>query len=163
MKASQVLSFQATTQSLLRRPWKTYRDGTIFYGQLKSGSKRHPLTTKQGNKNYYKGTRSSGIGSLDSRGRYHVNWDKVRTYVVPANLNSSQLKPLVSPNSPMFKQTTEGYQDSFKSPVLALHNAINFVENGSSEKELDWEEMGYVHKIVNPNLAKEALVKEESS
>ena len=38
-----------------------FRDGTLYYGQLKSGSKRHALTGKQGNKHYYKGTRSTGI------------------------------------------------------------------------------------------------------
>ena len=63
-----------------------FRDGTLYYGQLKSGSKRHALTGKQGNKHYYKGTRSTGIGSWDSRGRYHINWEKVRTYVVPERL-----------------------------------------------------------------------------
>ena len=76
MRASQVLSFQSTVSNSLRRPWQTFRDGTLFYGQLKTGTKRHPLTTKQGNKDFYKGTRSSGIGHLDTRGRYHVNWEK---------------------------------------------------------------------------------------
>ena len=102
MRATQVLNFQASVQATLRRPWKTFRDGTLYYGMLKSGSKRHPLTTKQGHKHYYKGTRSTGIGHLDSRGRYHIDWNKVRTYVVPSGLNTTNLKALVSPNSPHF-------------------------------------------------------------
>lgn len=52
MKVSQVLSFQGSVSSALRRPWQTFRDGTLYYGQLKSGSKRHALTGKQGNKHY---------------------------------------------------------------------------------------------------------------
>ncbi|EDK43396.1 60S ribosomal protein L27, mitochondrial [Lodderomyces elongisporus] len=162
MRASQVLNFQATAQASLRRPWKTYRDGTLWYGQLKSGSKRHPLTTKQGNKHYYKGTGSSGIGNIDSRGRYHINWDKVRTYVVPVGLNASKLKPLVSPNSPKFIQQVEGYADSFKSPELALHSAIKFVEEGPGATELDFEEMGYAEKIVNPKLLKNETHNEDN-
>lgn len=152
MKATQVLNFQATANAALRRPWKTFRDGTLYYGQLKSGSKRHPLTTKQGNKHYYKGTRSTGIGHLDSRGRYHIDWSKVRTYVVPSGLNTTNLKALVSPNSPQFIQKVEGYEDSFKSPELALHNAINFIENGSNYSEVDLEKEGYIERIAHPKL-----------
>ncbi|KAI5966244.1 MRPL27 [Candida pseudojiufengensis] len=152
MRASQILSFQATAQTALRRPWKTFRDGSLYYGQLKSGSKRHPLTTKQGNKHYYKGTRSTGIGHLDSRGRYHIDWNKVRTYVVPVGLNTTDLKPLVSPNSPQFIQKVEGYDDKFKSPELALHNAIRFVENGSNYSAIDLENEGYIERIQHPKL-----------
>ncbi|KAI3403872.1 MRPL27 [Candida oxycetoniae] len=161
MRASQILGFRSSLQTALRRPWQTYRDGTIWYGQLKTGSKRHRLTTKQGNKNYYKGTGSSGIGTLDTRGRYHINWDKVRTYVVPAGLNVSTLKPLVSPKSPKFIQKVEGYDDGFKSPQLALHSAINFIENGSSMEDLDLEEIGYVEKITNPKLQKKETTTED--
>lgn len=152
MRATQVLNFQASVQATLRKPWKTFRDGTLYYGMLKSGSKRHPLTTKQGNKHYYKGTRSTGIGHLDSRGRYHIDWNKVRTYVVPSGLNTTNLKALVSPNSPQFIQKVEGYKDSFKSPELALHNAINFIENGANYSEIDLEKEGYLEKIVHPKL-----------
>ncbi|CAI5757585.1 unnamed protein product [Candida verbasci] len=152
MRASSVLNFQATTSNALRRPWKTYKDGTLFYGQIKSGSKRHPITTKQGNKHFYKGTRSTGIGNLDSRGRYHINWEKVRTYVVPKDLNTSSLKALVSPKSPEFIQQVIGYHDQWKSPELALHNAINFVEYGANYSVTDLEQDGYIERIVHPNI-----------
>ncbi|RCK56537.1 54S ribosomal protein L27, mitochondrial [Candida viswanathii] len=152
MRASQVLSFQATASSSLRRPWKTFKDGTLFYGQLKTGSKRHPLTTKQGNKDFYKGTGSSGIGHLDNKGRYHVNWQKVRTYVVPEGLHKTELKALVSPKSPQFKQKVIGYSDQFKSPELAFHNAKKFIELGPNYSEVDLEAEGYMHRIVHPNV-----------
>ena len=152
MKVSQVLSFQGSVSSALRRPWQTFRDGTLYYGQLKSGSKRHALTGKQGNKNYYKGTRSTGIGSWDSRGRYHINWEKVRTYVVPEGLNNTELKALVSPKSPKFIQQVVGYRDHFKSPELAFHNAKDFIEYGANYSDVDLEQEGYIHRIVHPDI-----------
>lgn len=76
------------------RPWKTFKDGTLFYGTSKTGSKRHPLTSKQGNKNFYKGTRSSGVGQHTSTGKYTIHWDKVRTYVVPAGLSNTDVSKL---------------------------------------------------------------------
>lgn len=82
----------------LLRPWKTFKDGTLFYGTTKNGSKRHPLTSKQGNKNYYKGTRSSGIGSHTAYGKYTINWEKVRTYVVPAGLSNTDVSFIKSLN-----------------------------------------------------------------
>ena len=62
------------------------------------------------------------------------------------------MKALVSPNSPQFIQKVEGYKDSFKSPELALHNAINFIENGANYSEIDLEKEGYLEKIVHPKL-----------
>lgn len=152
MRASQVLSFHSTVSSSLRRPWQTFRDGTLFYGQLKTGTKRHPITTKQGNKDFYKGTRSSGIGSLDSRGRYHVNRNKVRTYVVPEGLHKTELKALVSPKSPQFQQKVIGYSDQFKTPELAFHNAKSFIEFGPNYSEVDLEAEGYIHKFIHPDV-----------
>ncbi|GME67891.1 unnamed protein product [Ambrosiozyma monospora] len=109
MKASQILQFQETLATNLKRPWQTYRDGQLFYGQSKSGNKRLPLSTKQGNKNFYKGTRSSGIGKFDIFGKYTINYQKVRTFVVPAELDECLLKPLVSANCPTVKNTFSGY------------------------------------------------------
>lgn len=44
------------------------------------------LTTKNGPKDYYKGTRSGAMGQHTNKGGYKVNFDKVRTYVVPEGL-----------------------------------------------------------------------------
>jgi len=46
------------------------------------------LTTKQGPKDYYKGTRSGRMGDHTKHGGYVVNYDRVRTYVVPEGLAS---------------------------------------------------------------------------
>lgn len=152
MRASQILNFQSTAAINLRRPWQTFKDGQLWYGQSKSGSKRHALTTKQGNKHYYKGTRSSGIGRLNAAGRYIVNWDKVRTYVVPASLNSTNLKALVSPRTPQIKQKLEGYQDNWKSPEFALDSVIDFVEYGENYSNQDLEKQEYLEKYVSSKL-----------
>ncbi|KAG7664005.1 MRPL27 [[Candida] subhashii] len=150
MRASQILNFQSTASINLRRPWQTFKDGQLWYGFSKTGSKRHRLTTKQGNKHYYKGTGSSGIGSWTSDGRYILNWDKVRTFVVPTTLNSTNLKALVSPRTPEIKQQLVGYNDSWKSPELALDNIVNFVEHGENYSNIDLEKADYLERIVNP-------------
>ncbi|QRG40061.1 hypothetical protein FDK38_004523 [Candidozyma auris] len=156
MRASSVLGFQQTAAASLRRPWQTFRDGQIWYGNTKSGSKRHPLYTKSGNKNFYKGTRSSGIGSLTKHAKYVVNWDKVRTYVVPTDLATTDLKPLVSKDVPEIMQKTPGYPDSFKNPELAWNSIKDFIEHGENYFDVDLEKSNYLEEYVNPKLAKQA-------
>lgn len=152
MRASSVLNFQHTAVSSLRRPWQTFKDGQIFYGLTKRGSKRHPLTSKQGNKDFYKGTRSSGIGFLDKHAKYIVNWDRVRTYVVPADLNSTPLKALVSGNCPQLIQRFEGYLDEMKSPELAWNNIKDFIEYGENYNDIDVEQTDFLEEFVHPDV-----------
>lgn len=80
-----------TAPTFLLRPWQRFRTGAPPYGFTKKGNNRWPLTTKDGNKNYYKGTGSSGIGRWTKHGRYKVNYEKVRTYVVPAQLETTDV------------------------------------------------------------------------
>jgi hypothetical protein len=47
-----------------------------------------PLTTKDINKGYYKGTRTGSMGRHTKYGGYIIDWNKVRTYVVPAGLDT---------------------------------------------------------------------------
>lgn len=154
MRATNVLNFQQTTVSNLRRPWQTFKDGQIWYGMTTRGTKRHPLTTKQGNKHYYKGTGSSGYGKLNKSGVYIVNWTKVRTYVVPADLHNTELKPLVSANVPQIYQKFTGYSDGMKSPELAWKNVVDFVEYGENYNEQDLEENQYLEEFVNHDIKK---------
>ena len=49
---------------------------------------RLALTTKQVNGGYYKGTGSGSMGRHTKHGGYVIEWRKVRTYVVPAELKS---------------------------------------------------------------------------
>ncbi|KAK6464844.1 mitochondrial ribosomal protein L27-domain-containing protein [Scheffersomyces coipomensis] len=153
MKASSVLNFQQTALANLKRPWQTFKDGQIWYGFQKTGSKRVPLTTKHGNKHYYKGTRSSGIGRLNKNATYMINWQKVRTYVVP-DLSNTELKALVSGNSPQIYQKVTGYADGFKNPDLALNRVIDFVEHGEHYDDLDLEKTQYFEHIINPEVEK---------
>lgn len=149
MRASQVRCFQLSCVNQLRRPWQTFKDGQLWYGITKSGSKRHPLTTKQGNKHYYKGTRSTGVGLQNSHGSYIVNWNKVRTYVVPANLETSELKSLVSPRVPQIHQKFIGYPDGAKNAQLAFKNVVDFIEHGENYNDVNLEESQYLEEFVN--------------
>ncbi|EGW34916.1 uncharacterized protein SPAPADRAFT_58037 [Spathaspora passalidarum NRRL Y-27907] len=162
MRATQVLNFQSTASSSLRRPWQKYKNGQLWYGFIKSGSKRHPITTKQGNHTFYKGTGSTGVGRLNNKGQYIMNWDKVRTYVVPSDLNSTELKALVSPNTPQIRLTTEGYKDGIKSAEYAFDSIIKFVEYGEEYDQQDLEKQDYEERIVSPEiLEKESAEKLE--
>lgn len=126
-------SFHTSAPSLLKRPWKTYKDGTLFYGQSKAGNKRLALSTKQGNKNYYKGTRSSGIGHISMRGKYSIDYDRVRTFVTPADM-ATPLKPLVSASVPVPKNTFKGYT-GITDGRLWLDNVKEYVETGDVKFE----------------------------
>lgn len=118
--------------ALLLRPWKRYRDGTLFYGLTKTGNKRWALPTKKGNKNYYKGTNSNGVGRITKIQQFIVQWDKVRTYVVPPNLASTNLKPLVDPTVLNVANTYSGY-DGPTDPKLYRKKIMEFVEFGEAE------------------------------
>lgn len=130
-----VRAFSSTAAAELRRPWKTYKDGTLFYGYSKNGNKRLALTTKQGNKNFYKGTRSTGIGKMDQWGGYHIKYEKVRTFVVPEALETCTFKPLVSANAPVPKNSFKGYT-GITDGKLHLAKIKEFVETGKASYEV---------------------------
>ncbi|KAI1934136.1 60S ribosomal protein L27, mitochondrial [Ophidiomyces ophidiicola] len=55
------------------------------------------LTTKQVNGGYYKGNRTGSMGFFaPQKGKYVINWTKVRTYVVPETLSEFKLTPFVT-------------------------------------------------------------------
>ncbi|KAL5359659.1 hypothetical protein BJX96DRAFT_148865 [Aspergillus floccosus] len=54
------------------------------------------LTTKQVNGGYYKGNRTGSMGYFAKNGSYIIDWKKVRTYVVPENLDQFKLTPFVT-------------------------------------------------------------------
>lgn len=120
--------------SQLVRPWKKERDGSAFYGLTKTGTKRHALTSKQGNKNFYKGTRSSGVGKHTRKGIYMINWSKVRSFVVPTHFNS-ELKPLVSPNATQIKNDYKGYSKGALDPKLYFTKLREYIFYGKAETE----------------------------
>lgn len=56
------------------------------------GARRAPLTSKQGNKNYYKGTRSGRMGRWTSKGQFVVESWRLRQYIVPEGLDKCKVK-----------------------------------------------------------------------
>ena len=48
--------------------------------------RRATLSTKRAGKGYYKGTRTGSMGDHTKHGKYIIDWNKVRTYVVPKDL-----------------------------------------------------------------------------
>ncbi|KAH3900551.1 probable 54S ribosomal protein L27, mitochondrial [Saccharomycodes ludwigii] len=123
----------------LLRPWKKFRDGSLFYGLTKTGNKRVALTTKDGNKTMYKGTRSSGIGRHTKKGLYIINWNKVRTFVVP-QVPNLQLKPLVSHKCPPLKQTFPSYKQGPMDTKFYYDRLLEYIKYGkvqSKSSEVD--------------------------
>ena len=134
MKPTSPTYFNATIVSQLKRPWIKQRDGTLFYGISKSGNRRTPLTTKQGNKTMYKGTRSSGIGHHTKHGDYVIDWNRVRTFVVPAFYNT-ELKPLVSAKVPELKHEFKGYEKGPLDTKLYLEKLKEYIRHGYVQSE----------------------------
>ncbi|KAG6071755.1 hypothetical protein E4U30_004527 [Claviceps sp. LM220 group G6] len=64
---------------------------------LSIGRYRHlKLTTKDVNKGFYKGNRTGSMGRHTKYGGYIIEFEKVRTYVVPQGLKDFKLTPFVS-------------------------------------------------------------------
>lgn len=134
MKPIGVRQFSTTSADLLTRPWNKYRNGTLFYGLTKTGNKRIPLTTKQGNKTMYKGTRASGIGKHTKHGDYVINWQKVCTFVTPQYYNED-LKPLVSANVPELKHQFQGYPKGAQDTKLYFDKLMKYIKEGRVQSE----------------------------
>ncbi|KAI0506056.1 mitochondrial ribosomal protein L27-domain-containing protein [Xylaria bambusicola] len=79
-----------------------------------------PLTTKDINKGYYKGTRTGSMGQHTKFGGYVIDWKKVRTYVVPSNLDTFNLTPFITMKFEHTRGRYEGYKLGPKSPELYL-------------------------------------------
>ncbi|KAF8467612.1 mitochondrial ribosomal protein L27-domain-containing protein [Kalaharituber pfeilii] len=61
--------------------------------------RRLALTTKMVGKGYYKGNRTGSMGRHTRHGGYIIDWNKVRTYVVP-DLKGFMLTPFVTKKLP---------------------------------------------------------------
>lgn len=58
-------------------------------------TRRLQLTAKIGH-HFYKGNRVGALGRHTRRGTYKIDYNRVRTYVVPKNLNDSSVYALSS-------------------------------------------------------------------
>lgn len=52
------------------------------------------LTTKDINKGFYKGNRTGNMGTHDKWGGFKIDFEKVRTYAVPAGLDTFKVRGL---------------------------------------------------------------------
>jgi hypothetical protein len=59
---------------------------------LAGNLRRLALTTKNGPKDFYKGTRSGAMGRHTKRGGYRIMFEKVRTYVFPHNMKACTVR-----------------------------------------------------------------------
>ncbi|KAI0026248.1 mitochondrial ribosomal protein L27-domain-containing protein [Xylariomycetidae sp. FL0641] len=78
------------------------------------------LTTKDVNKGFYKGTGTGSMGSHTKYGGYLIDWNKVRTYVAPENLDEFKLTPFVTKRAEAPRGIYEGYKLGPKDPKLYL-------------------------------------------
>ncbi|RPA80846.1 hypothetical protein BJ508DRAFT_415118 [Ascobolus immersus RN42] len=76
---------------------------------LRTLGRRIQLTTKDTNKGYYKGNRTGSMGSHTKYGTYKIDYNKVRTYVVP-DLEGFQLTPFVTRKLEISRGQYEGYR-----------------------------------------------------
>lgn len=59
---------------------------------LQKSLRRLALTTKQAGRGFYKGTGSGSMGWHTKHGGYVIDWRKVRTYVVPSELENCRVR-----------------------------------------------------------------------
>ncbi|KAF3026332.1 hypothetical protein G7054_g13464 [Neopestalotiopsis clavispora] len=100
--------------------WPTTR--LMFQARTKFTRKfrKLPLTTKDINKGFYKGTRTGSMGRHTRFGGYIIEWDKVRTYVVPEGLDTFKLSPFVTNKVSRTRGRYEGYAGGPSDPQLYL-------------------------------------------
>ena len=65
--------------------------------QVSRRFRKLPLTTKDINKGFYKGTGTGSMGQHTKFGGYIIDWQKVRTYAVPAGLNDFRVRRINLP------------------------------------------------------------------
>jgi large subunit ribosomal protein L41 len=59
--------------------------------------RRQKLTTKDVGRGFYKGNRTGAMGRHTKFGGYVIEWNKVRTYVVPPNLKDFKVRQSAGP------------------------------------------------------------------
>lgn len=58
------------------------------------GARRGPISSKEGNKNFYKGKGGGRMGKFTTRGNFIIQEERKRSYICPINMS---LTPFVSP------------------------------------------------------------------
>ena len=85
---------------------------------LRNAIIRLPLTPKLAGKEYYKGNKVGKLGEIDKYGRFHPDYDKIRTYVYPAKgTKNFELTPFVTAQATPNVQVT---QTAYKAPAKRI-------------------------------------------
>ncbi|KAI0155162.1 mitochondrial ribosomal protein L27-domain-containing protein [Xylariaceae sp. FL1272] len=87
---------------------------------LQKAFRKFRLTTKDIKKGFYKGTGSGSMGRHTKHGGYVIEFQKVRTYVVPPGLDSFKLTPFVTKSVEKVKGRYEGNPKGPDDPQLYL-------------------------------------------
>ncbi|KAI8907113.1 mitochondrial ribosomal protein L27-domain-containing protein [Powellomyces hirtus] len=77
------------------------------------GATRGVMTSKRGNKNFYKGTGSGKMGRWTTRGRYILEPWRFRQWIVP-DLTMCELKPFVSKEANQWVRRDHSFRDYFR-------------------------------------------------
>ncbi|GBF63758.1 54S ribosomal protein L27 [Trichophyton mentagrophytes] len=102
------------------------------------------LTTKQVGPGYYKGNRTGSMGRFGrKKGTYIIEWEKVRTYVVPEGLADFKLSPFVTkrmePTRTLYTKTIDhGHKEA---TYPRAYTGKDFLKEWSEENEPEADEL----------------------
>ena len=82
---------------------------SLFRGFLRSKAKRGPITSKKGNRFFYKGRGVGSRGVFTTKGIFQVQTWRIYNFIVP-DLTDCKLKPYVSSRTPIVR-TDDTYSD----------------------------------------------------
>jgi hypothetical protein len=99
-------------------PMQAFRQTFVAFG-----ARRKPLTSKQGNKNFYKGNRTGRLGRFTTKGHFILQEHKQRTFVIP-DLSEFKLTPYCSPKAETVRMAHTA-RDYFREMNKVLDNELN--------------------------------------
>ena len=91
------------------------------------GARRIRLSSKNGNQQYYKGSRSGAMGTIDPYGKFRADPEKVREWMIP-DLEQCDLRPYVSKLVMPFGDNVKVPRDVKSFMEMALANDANKVK-----------------------------------
>ncbi|EEQ30643.1 60S ribosomal protein L27, mitochondrial [Microsporum canis] len=112
------------------------------------------LTTKQVGPGYYKGNRTGSMGHFGrKKGVYIIDWEKVRTYVVPEGLAEFKLTPFVTkrmePTRTLYTKTIDHGDKEATYP--RGYTGKDFLKEWSEENEAEVDELRLRQEEIDAN------------
>ena len=106
---------------------------SLFRGFLRSKAKRGPITSKKGNRFFYKGRGVGSRGVFTTKGTFQVQPWRVFSFIVP-NLTDCKLKPYVSSRTAIVR-TDDVYSDDLTHLTkVEVKFELKKIENGTQER-----------------------------